>query len=257
MMLRRKVSLDKCKHLFQTAVSNRCNALSMATNGAVHDNETRGRVLKAAARLFAERGFNHVSIRDICKEAGSNVASVNYHFGDKLGLYRELIGAVAEGMNDAKTSAFEAGAGRPPEEQLRAYIRGFLHQLLDQNPMEICWLEKLIARETTEPTPALDLIIEKGIKPAAERLNKLVSEVMGLPADDPRVVQGAGAIQGLCIWYRSTQPVVERMFPEMQYTPERIDGMAEFVADFSLAGIRALVQNKKGCERALGTPAAR
>ena len=177
----------------------------MARNGAVHDNETRSRVLKAAARLFAERGFNHVSIRDICKEAGSNVASVNYHFGDKLGLYRELIGAVAEEMNDAKNSAFEAGAGRPPEEQLRAYIRGFLHQLLDQNPEETCWLEKLIARETTEPTPALDLIIEKGIKPAAERLSKLVSEVMGLPADDPRVMQSAGAIQGLCIWYRSSR----------------------------------------------------
>ena len=195
----------------------------MAKNGAVHDNETRGRVLKAAARLFAERGFNHVSIRDICKEAGSNVASVNYHFGDKLGLYRELIGTVAEGMNDAKISALEAGAGRPPEEQLRAYIRGFLHQLLDQNPEEACWLEKLIARETTEPTPALDLIIEKGIKPAAERLNKLVGEVMGLPADDPRVMQSAGAIQGLCIWYRSSRTVAERMFPELQFTPERID----------------------------------
>ncbi len=229
----------------------------MAKRETVHDNETRGRVLEAAARLFAEHGFNHVSIRDICREAGSNVASVNYHFGDKLGLYRELIGAVAEGMNDAKNSAFGAGAGRPPEEQLRAYIRGFLHQLLDQNPEETCWLEKLMVRETTEPTPALDLIIEKGIKPAAERLAKLVGEVLGLPADDPRAMQGAGAIQGLCIWYRSTRPVAERMFPELKITPERIDEIADFVADFSLAGIRALVQNKKECEGVLGAPAAR
>lgn len=229
----------------------------MAKNGAVHDNETRGRVLKAAARLFAERGFNHVSVRDICKEAGSNVASVNYHFGDKLGLYRELIAAVAEGMNDAKISAFEAGAGRPPEEQLRAYIRGFLHQLLDQNPEETCWLEKLIAREITEPTPALDMIIEKGIKPAAVRLNKLVGEVMGLSANDPRVMQGSGAIQGLCIWYRSTRTVAERMFPELQFTPERIDKMAEFVTDFSLAGIRAVGQNEKGREAVLGARATR
>jgi len=219
----------------------------MAQNVAVHNNETRSRVLKAAARLFAERGFNHVSIRDICKEAGSNVASVNYHFGDKLGLYRELIGAVAEGMNDAKISALEAGAGRLPEEQLRAYIRGFLHQLLGQNPEGACWLGELVAREMTEPTPALDLIIEKGIKPAAERLKRLVGEVMGLPADDPHVMLSASAIQGLCIWYRSSRTVAERMFPELPFTPERIDKVAEFVADFSLAGIRALVQNKKGC----------
>lgn len=185
------------------------------------------------------------------------MASVNYHFGDKMGLYRELIGAVAEGMNDAKISALEAGAGRSPEEQLRAYIRGFLHQLLDQNPEKPCWLEKLIARETMEPTPALDLIIEKGIKPAAESLSKLVSEVMGLPAHDPHVFLSAGPIQGLCLWYRTSRTVVDRMFPELQLTPERIDRMAAFIADFSLAGMRALVQNKEGCDRVLGTLATR
>ena len=226
----------------------------MAKNGAVQDNETRSRVLKAAARLFAERGFNHVSVRAICKEAGSNVAAVNYHFGDKLGLYRELIGSVAKGMNDGKIEAFKSGAGQPPEEQLRAYIRGFLHQLLGQDPEETCWLDKLIARETAEPTPAVDLIIEKGIRPAAERLNKLVGEVMGLPPSDPRVFLSAGAIQGLCLWYRTSRPVAERMFPELKFTPDRIDSLARFVADFSLAGMRDLVQNGTAYD---GVPGAR
>ncbi len=224
----------------------------MAKNGMVYDNETRSRVLKAAARLFAERGFNHVSIRDICKQAGSNVASVNYHFGDKLGLYRELIGAVSEGMNNAKITAFETGEGQPPEEQLRAYIRGFLHQLLDQNPGEACILDRLIAREMAEPTAALDLIIEKGIKPAGARHNKLVSEVMELPANDPRVILTAGATQGLCLWYRTSRTVAERMFPELKFTPDRIDRMAEFVTDFSLAGMRDLVQNGKEYGGVLG-----
>jgi AcrR family transcriptional regulator len=223
----------------------------------VNDNETRSRVLKAAARLFAERGFNHVSVRAICKEAGSNVAAVNYHFGDKLGLYRELIGTVAEGMNDGKIGALKSGAGQPPEEQLRAYIRGFLHQLLDQNLKETCWLDKLIARETAEPTAAVDLIIEKGIKPAAERLNKLVSEVMNLPAQDPRVFLSAGAIQGLCLWYRTSRPVAERMFPELKFTPDRIDSLARFVADFSLAGMRDLVQNGTAYDGVPGVRTAR
>jgi AcrR family transcriptional regulator len=218
----------------------------MAENGAVHDNETRARVLKAAARLFAERGFNHVSVRDICKEAGANVASVNYHFGDKLGLYRELIGSVAEGMNDAKASAFEAAAGLAPAEQLRAYIRGFLHQLLDPNPAEASYMEKLFAREMTEPTPALDLIIAKGIKPATERLIKLVSEVLGLPTDHPHVLMGMSAIQGLCIWYHSSRTVAERLVPGLQYTPETIDYMAEFIADYSLAGLRGQMKKDRG-----------
>jgi len=229
----------------------------MATNSPIDDNEARARLLKVAARLFAERGFNHVSVREICAEAGTNVASVNYYFRDKLGLYRELIGTVAEGMHRGKIAALEAGAGQPPDEQLRAYIRGFLHQLLDSNPEEDCWMEKLIGREMTEPTPALDLIIEKGIKPAGERLNKLVSEVLGLPASDWRVLASAGAIQGLCVFYRSSRTVTERMFPELRFTPEVVDGLAEFVANFSLAGIRAVAEAKTEHEETHGSLAAK
>ncbi|MFZ0963398.1 MAG: CerR family C-terminal domain-containing protein [Terriglobia bacterium] len=220
----------------------------MAHNTARHDNETRTRVLKAAARLFAERGFNHVSVRDICQEAGANVASVNYHFGDKLGLYRELIGTMAEGMNDAKASAFAAAEGRPSEDQLRAYIHRFLHQLLDTNPGEESYLDKIVAREMTEPTAALDLIIAKGIKPASDRLSRLVSEFLGLPTDHSHVLLSMSAIQGLCLWYRSSRTVAERMFPEIQFTPERIEYLAEFIADFSLAGLRARMKKTRGKE---------
>src|SRR5207245_1849179 len=101
-----------------------------------------------------------------------------------------------------------------------------------------------------EPTQALDLIIEKGIKPSGERLNKLVGEVLGLPAGDQRVLLSASVIQGLCIWFRSSRTVAERMIPELRFTPEVVDGIAEFVANFSLAGMGAVAQEKKGYERA-------
>ncbi len=227
----------------------------MAINPALDDNEARSRLLKVAARLFGERGFNHVSVREICQEAGTNVASINYYFRDKLGLYRELIGMVAEGMNHSKIAALDSGRGQPPEDQLRAYIRGFLHQLLDQNPGEESWMEKLMVREMAEPTPALDLIIEKGIRPAGERLGQLVSEVLGLSTSDPRVLMCAGTIQGLCVWYRSSRTVAERMIPGLRFTPEVVDRIADFVADFSLAGMRAVAQNRNGQKRASDDPA--
>ncbi len=55
------------------------------------DHETRQRLLTAAERLFADRGFKKVTVREICLAARANVAAVNYHFGDKLGLYREVL----------------------------------------------------------------------------------------------------------------------------------------------------------------------
>jgi AcrR family transcriptional regulator len=219
------------------------------------DNETRAKLLNVAARLFGERGFNHVSVRKICQEAGTNVASVNYHFRDKLGLYRELIGLAAVEMNQRKVAVLDSGKGQSAEEQLRAYIRGFMRQLFDQDPSEKSWMEKLIAREMAEPTPALDLIIEKGIKPSNDRLSLLISEVVGLPVGDRRVLMSAGAIQGLCIWYKSSRTVAEHMVPGLRFTQEVVDGLAEFVAKFSLAGMRALAQQDAGHELALKSPA--
>jgi TetR/AcrR family transcriptional regulator, regulator of cefoperazone and chloramphenicol sensitivity len=219
--------------------------------------ETRERLLKAAGRLFGERGFNHVSVREISKEAGTNVAAVNYHFRDKLGLYRELIGTIAEGMNRGKIAALDAGAGRPAEEQLRTYIRSFLHELLDSNPKAESWMEKIMAREMTEPTPALDLIIEKGIRPASDRLAQIVAELAALPVNDERVVLFSGTVQGLCLWFRSSRTVAERMVPGLRYTPEIVDRLADFVANFSLAGMRAVLQAKNEHERAPLSPMAR
>ena len=64
---------------------------------ALADADTRERLVTAASELFAENGFRKVTVRDICTAAGANVAAVNYHFGDKLGLYREVLErAIAE-----------------------------------------------------------------------------------------------------------------------------------------------------------------
>jgi TetR/AcrR family transcriptional regulator, regulator of cefoperazone and chloramphenicol sensitivity len=252
-----KYSLTNLKLAFNTHVSNGCLTFTMAKTTPVVETETRSRLLRAAAHLFGERGFNHVSVREICKEAGTNVAAVNYHFRDKLGLYRELIGTVAEGMHRGKIAALDAGAGQPPEEQLRAYIHGFLHQLLDSDPKEECWMDKLIAREMMEPTAALDLIIEKGIKPSGERLNRLVGDVLGLPPGDERVLLCAGTIQGLCLWHRTSRSVAERLVPDLRYTPDVIDGIAEFVSNFALAGMRAALIGQNEHEGAPASPVPR
>ena len=100
------------------------------------DLETRERLLKAAERLFADRGFKNVTVRDICRVARANVAAVNYHFGDKLGLYREVLQSAIAAMRETNDTARQAGAGRRPEEQLRRYIVIFVHRLL-KNPVQV------------------------------------------------------------------------------------------------------------------------
>ncbi len=79
------------------------------------DRETRERLLKAAAQLFADRGFKKVTVRDICRSARANVGAVNYHFGDKTGLYREVLQLAIETMRSTNDAARQAGEGLPAD----------------------------------------------------------------------------------------------------------------------------------------------
>jgi TetR/AcrR family transcriptional regulator, regulator of cefoperazone and chloramphenicol sensitivity len=213
----------------------------MAASNVVSDLETRQRLLNAAFELFAERGFNNVTVRELCQVAGANVAAVNYHFRDKLGLYKEVVEMAANAMHRGKVEVIEAAEPLPPEERLRTYIRLTLHHLLD--PHEESWMEKLIAREMMDPTPALDLIIEKGIKPTSQRMGSMVSELLGASLHDDRVWQCFLSVQAQCLFYKMSKPVSARMAPAgFEYTPQVIDALAEHIADFSLAGIRAVAQ---------------
>lgn len=200
------------------------------------DSETRERLLKAAARLFADRGFKKVTVRDICRAARANVAAVNYHFGDKLGLYREVMQSAIDGMRGTNDAARLAGAGQPPEEQLRRYISIFVHRVL---PPGHDTVHKLLTREMNDPTPALDALIEQGLRPRIEYLSGLIAAIIGCGADDPRVLRCVASLQAQFLVYLPN-PIAARLGMVARPTPAQLDEIARHIADFSLAGVQAV-----------------
>ena len=79
-------------------------------------DQTRTAILAAAERLYAERGFGDVTLRDIVAEANVNLAAVNYHFGSKDELIAELFVTRSLALNRERLAelkaAEEAGGGR-------------------------------------------------------------------------------------------------------------------------------------------------
>ena len=200
------------------------------------DVETRERLLKAAERLFADRGFKKVTVRDICRAARANVAAVNYHFGDKLGLYREVMQLAIDGMRGTNDAAREAGEGQPPEEQLRRYIAIFVHRLLTPGNDTI---HRLVNREMHDPTPALDALVELGVRPRVEYLSGLIAAIIGTEPGDQRVLRCVASVQSQTLAYMPN-PISTRLGLANKPTPANLDQIAEHIAEFSLAGVHAV-----------------
>jgi AcrR family transcriptional regulator len=96
---------------------------------------TKERILDAAERLFAKRGFHGVSIRDITTAAGVDVAMSNYHFGPKQQLLAAVLTRRAQVLNDARLHMLDearrkAAPKAPPAE---AIINAFTYPLNDRS----------------------------------------------------------------------------------------------------------------------------
>ncbi len=204
---------------------------------AEQDQETRARVLNAAARLFAERGFAKVTVRDICKKARANVAAVNYHFGGKDGLYRAVVETAIATMQSTTAAARAAGEGKPPDERIRAYVSVFLQRILGKG--HETWIHQLMLRELSDPTPALDTVAEEVLRPRTAYLCGVIGELIGCPANDPRVMRCALSVQSQfnsMLWSQA----VARMMHAADIPPVTLDEIAEHITQFSLGGVRAM-----------------
>jgi AcrR family transcriptional regulator len=211
--------------------------------------ETRQRLLEAAGEVFAERGFRKTTIREICRRAQANLAAVNYHFGDKEGLYTAVIKYAYACALEKYPLAQSQSEDLPAAERLHAFIRYLLLSVFDQGPP--AWLGKLMAREMIEPTRALDDLVESIIYPMGQKLGAIVRELLGGQVQDDLVHRCQMSIIGQCLHYRNARPVIQRLFPEHQYSPEDIAAMADHITRFSLAALRGLA--KDNCRAKLGS----
>ena len=200
------------------------------------DTETRARLLASAARLFAARGFKKVTVREICRHAHANVAAVNYHFGDKLGLYREVLDTAIERMCGTTEAAREAGEGGNPETRLRVYVRVFLQRVAGTGSDR--WIHQLMAHEIADPTPALDLVADRVLRPRIAYLSEIVGELLNRPATDSHVMRCVLSIQAQC--HAAMPNSLSRRIQRDIHAKPQMEQLADHIAEFSIAGIRAI-----------------
>jgi AcrR family transcriptional regulator len=211
--------------------------MTRSSKPTANDQDTRARLLDAAIRLFADAGFKRVTVRAICRAAHANVAAVNYHFRNKLGLYREVTEVGITVLQETTTLAVQAASTGTPEEKLRAYIRIVTERLVGSAGHE--WLQRFIAREMADPTPALASLVDRGLRPRLEHLGRIIAEILGWPTDDPRVLECVTSTHAQILMFRDN-PITHRLRARAKLRAATPEEIADHITMFSLAGIRAI-----------------
>ena len=204
---------------------------------------TRDKLIEAAGHVFAERGYRDATIREICRRAGANVAAVNYTFGDKMGLYTEVL---RYSVRAAKTAAMSAALddSLSAEETIRGVIRARLMSLCRETRPD--WHIRLVMHEFSHPTPAMARVVDEGMRPIYDRMRKAVGEVVGLPPDHETTRLSVNSIVGQILFYTFSWPVLSHLMPELKLTPEQLDRIADHIADFSLAYLKKVGESNHG-----------
>jgi AcrR family transcriptional regulator len=231
--------------MFQTNVCNREEPVdtSIAKSSITEpDGLTKARLLDVAERLFADHGVDGTSLRQITKEAETNLAAVNYYFSSKDGLIAAVFARRLEPLSveqSALLDAVEQGAGEQParlEDVLRAIIQpavigeGSLHK--GHEPFR-----RLMGRVFTEPGSQLQLLVKNQFEKVSQRFDRLLTR--SLPQLSPEEVFWrrqflVGALHRvLLISDKPESYAAPGLHPSFE--PHR---MVEQLVDFAAAGFR-------------------
>ncbi|MGL4553838.1 MAG: TetR/AcrR family transcriptional regulator, partial [Gemmataceae bacterium] len=158
------------------------------------DDPTRTRILDAAGPLFAGKGFDATTVREITDRAGTNLAAVNYHFRGKEDLYVETVRHAAHAC-EARAPTPSWPPGVPAERRLRDFVAAFVRRVLGHDGP--AWHRLLIFRELADPRPgACEEFVKHFVRPTFETLLGVVRDLVP-PATPPRALRLlAGSVIG-------------------------------------------------------------
>jgi AcrR family transcriptional regulator len=202
---------------------------------------TKQRLIEAAEALFADEGFDRVSVRDITTKASANVAAVNYHFGSREGLVAVVMARYINPVSEERLARLEAlerrAAGKPLplEEILDAFIRPFATQVRRCELSEKLFF-KLMGRMFGQQGCELPPVVENLFVSMVNRFHKAFSKSLpNLAADE--IWWRMHLMSGAMIHTMAHEETVQRMSRGESGNPTIEQTLSRFIR-FAAAGLR-------------------
>jgi AcrR family transcriptional regulator len=239
-------------HLFAENI-----AMSSHDDVRVHD-DAQERLIDAAGRIFAEKGYDGATVRDICQLARVNLAAVNYYFRDKERLYIETVKSACQRQAE-QVPLPEWPEGTPAVTKLRDFIKSLVRRMIDHPAHQSEWHRQLFLREMAQPTAACAEMVRDSIRPMADVLSEILGEILSDVPERKRWLIGF-SIVGQAFFHKVALPIVSMLVGEEERRAYDVALLTEHITQFSLAAlgleepIRKMSKRKKVASRRQGKP---
>ena len=204
-------------------------------------SEAKRRLLDAAEHLFADRGFDVVSVRDVTQLAEANVAAVNYHFGSRDGMIAIVVARYITPVNEERLLRLDAlekkwsGKAIPIEEVIDAFVRPLVGAVQKSELSERLFC-KLMGRIFSLQGEGIPPEVEEQIKTLSDRFVKALGK--SLPGVSPEdLVWRTQFVVGAMIHMLLNQEMLHRMTNGVSGNPTMEATLSRFIR-FAAAGLR-------------------
>jgi AcrR family transcriptional regulator len=206
------------------------------------DVNTKDALLAAAIEVFADKGFDSATVRDICGRANANVAAVNYHFGGKDALYAAVLEEIFP--KDEHVNS-EVETDSPPQERLRNYLRELASEIYERANGMVTQRWSIFLREMAKPSHNLDFIVQRQVQPRANELRNILADILGPDVPDTVLAFSSSNIWALMLDHLLTQPILDRLTPKRPSVHGNLDEFVDHIVTFSLGGLKAVKETRR------------
>lgn len=156
---------------------------------------TRTGIIEVAGCLFAGRGYIGATGKTICEHAGVNISAINYHFGNRDGLYVAVLKEAHHRFMSLESLRELSTSHLPANEKLHQFFDRLVHRLLEGES----WPMQVWARELLTPTPFLERVLHEDTQPKFELLATIITGITAIPANDPRMTRLVLSVIAPCL----------------------------------------------------------
>ena len=208
--------------------------------GSANNDHTKERILEKAEALFALKGYDAVSVREITGAANCNLAAVNYHFGNKKNLYLEVFRSRwlprADSIKKCFQESLKASGSLTSSAVVQSLARAFLEGPFSEEERKRH--HQLISSELAKPTEAFKMITDQALRPMFESLFKDLQRVLPDDIEEEKLVLNIFSVLAMVLYFNFARKLIS-IFTGCDYDADFKRRLVDHIVEFSINGLGA------------------